>query len=161
MQNCFPFTFSFPSPSISNKEAYTPLLGATQKIMTVTHTPILGQNSNIQKQFANETVQSGAGFKIRRRQTVQIVQLDDKSDSRKPARSHGSPKHLNTLSLDKSPMMVNGRWEQLDNIFTIILKLEEEEEGAASAKEGKEKEGAGGKRRSQRISELCGQRWTE
>ena len=62
---------------------------------------------------------------------------------------NGSPDLLN-IEFDKSPMMLNGRLEQFADISKMILRWGEEE-GVISAKEEK-----GGRRRSQRIDELCG-----
>ena len=95
------------------------------------------------------TIQSRAGLNVIGR-AVQNFQGDARTDCRKPVNNHGSPDLLN-LEFDKSPTMLNGKLEHFADISKMILRWGEEE-GVISAKEEQ-----GGRRRSQRIDELCGQ----
>ena len=121
--------------------------------MNVTHTPLIGRDGNIFECSASITVQSRAGFNVISK-TVQNVHGDIDTDCRKPVESHGSPDLLNSNSFTKSPMMINGRLEQFGDISKMILKWGEEEESFSAKGVKGEK---GGRRRSQRIDELCGQ----
>ena len=70
--------------------AHTPVIGASEKLMNVTHTPLIGRDGNIFECSASITVQSRAGFNVISK-TVQNVHGDIDTDCRKHDESHGSP----------------------------------------------------------------------
>ena len=114
----------------------------------MTHSPLIGQDGAIAEQGIRISVQSRAGLK-KDIITVNIIPTETETDTIKAMCSHGSPDKLNTI--DKSPMMINGRLEKFTDISSMIIKWGEEE-GALIEKE---KGGKGARRRSQKMSELC------
>jgi hypothetical protein len=141
------------------KGAHTPMLGARKDIMIVRHTPIISKHIGEPEYPVEVTTKSRAGFNDDIQQDIKAANIYNGPDLRKPSRYSRSPNYsgrLPSIAMNRSPAMLNGRLEGFGDISTMILKWEEEE-GALDEKEGKVKEGGqGGRRRSQRIYDLCG-----
>ena len=121
--------------------------------MTVVHSPLIGQTGAMDEKANSISVQSRAGL----RQIIDTghiipfnIEIETGTDTRKAIRSHGSPDMLNTIN--KSPMMINGRMEMFSDVSSMIIQWGEEEE---SLLETGDRGGKGPRRRSQRFHELC------
>ena len=142
-----------PTPPLSNETAHTPADRPSKSIMTVLHSPLIGQNGAMDEKANSISVQSRAGL----RQIIDTghiipfnIEIETGTDTRKAIRSHGSPDMLNKIN--KSPMMINGRMEMFSDVSSMIIQWGEEEE---SLLEIGDIGGKGPRRRSQRFHELC------
>ena len=117
-------------------------------IMTAEHTPLLRPTSPTLYSSSAQN-DSRAEFNEWHGRQAGVVQPDISADIRKVDTSHGSPNLQ--INLCKSPTMIGGRVEMFGNITDMIGYWEEKEKY-----EEQPGEPGGRRRKSRKMSELCG-----
>ena len=126
------------------------MIRSNSNLLTVTHTPLLGAHSSTYPDPDKLDVPRAGIKDACHHQCIENC-VHKSPDMRKVRGVHGSPKLEITLS--RSPMMINGKLEKFGELAEMIEYWEEQEE------EEKDKEQRGPsqeRRRSRRITELCG-----
>ena len=157
---------------VVSQEAHTPCPGPIKKknrkdmqcIMTVVHTPLLGP-ATVHYSGAKPPVclNSGAGVKTYKagqgREDIRPIIIPDIRKVGTKPRSQKLSSFL--FKFDKSPSVVGGQREEFGDIKSMILQWEEMEAGEEEGGNipyipDVQPEEGGRRRRSKRMSELCG-----